>query len=364
MPEPSNTSTATPPAKPAESAIPPAPAAGGNPIADASKAEDALYAQAFDKVTAQAAAGGIPAALAQAEGLTPPEILDEATQAQPAKPAAGAAPPEATGILTAEEVQLLSRNHLDPELVKVMPTATRTAFLTVLAKREADNTKTFRDQKARIEELEAQARSAGAAGANGGTKPNGQESGAAPANGNGGHPAAELAPEDKVVVDNLVKAYGDEIKPFTEMVLRQNQALDNARKDAAEVPALRQLLVEVTMDAAVRSLIGDYPTLSKPEVRKELVQRFNNDWQNSPQRTAAGPMLDRVMTALAESARALFSTTTETAATASLVNKTRERLLQQPLVGAGNSHPPGPKSQDQIYEEAYEKILKPKLARA
>jgi hypothetical protein len=308
-----------------------------------------VYEQAFDQFLGPNAVDPNRTPANEAgDGAAPPEG-SEAASGDDTPP-----PPEPPA-LTDEQVQLLSRNKVPLERIADWPDDERQEFLTNLAKRERDTTTTFQDLRDRIAQLE-QAGGKGGSGTpgdgKGGKSPSGRQPGATP-------PSA-LVEQTKQVMTGLTETFGDEIRPLGSLVESICQQLEQAEQRAASVPAMQGLVVEMTLEAGIRDLVGDYPTLSKAEARKQVIERFKADWPGSRQRQGDGPLLERIKAALTDAAKAEFSSTTESAAQVALQNKTKTRLKNQPPTGGGRGRS-APKTSDDVYDQAYQEHLKPEL---
>lgn len=366
-------STATPSPTAAEPATgsAPAPAAPtAQPTVTGGDAADAVYEQAFaryldDKATPPAQPAATPQAPAAApdtpavEGDAQDDGAGDADDL--ADPLADEAPQEPGPDLSDEQLQLLRRSHLSPEMIASWSPEQRSAFLENAAKREADQTRSYKGLQDRLKALESQIASAG--------QGTGNPAATQPAGGGASQPAAQAAPaitslaeEATKVVDELAGVYGDEIKPLGRIIGVMDQQITAARQEAAAMPVLQDLLAEMTVDLALRDLVTEFPSLGSASTRQKVVERFHRDWQSSPHASAEGSILSRIRSAVGDAARSEFGTVTESAASVALANKTKDRLKQQPKVGAGRGRKAAP-TEDDVYDQAYEQFVKPELAR-
>lgn len=309
-------------------------------VPDESPAED-VYDKAFAEILG-------PDAPAEA---APPE---PATEGEPEKPASTEAP--APSQLADDQVQLLKRLHMTPEMIAQWSPEQQQQFLSNAAKREADNTRTFKRLKEQL----------GEKGGGDGAGDEGTEAGAGQQQTQEAPASSELAKEAQQVVDDLVEVYGEEMKPlgdFTNKLVGVVGQLQQKLEETSGSSGVKdQLIVEMTIDSGVRDLIGDFPTLEKADAREKVVQRFEDEWRspNSRHRTAQGSLLNRVRAALRDAAAAEFGQVTETAAQVALANKTKERLRSQPQAGSGRGRK-GPMTQDDVYDQAFEAHLAPEV---
>lgn len=280
-----------------------------------------------------------------------PQAPPTATPATP--PQQQTSPPAGTPQLSQEQADLLSRQHVTPEMFARFTPPEQTAFLQNAAKREAD-------QASEYNRLRQQAET-------GGQQPQAQaaEPGEAPSQEAGQPPATPFLETATKAIETMAETFGDEIKPLQGLMEGVNAEMAALRQQADQAarstPIQNRILGDLTVDMAVQSLAADFPSLRAPEARNQVVAKFQADWPNSPHKNnaAIGP-LDRVRLAMRDAATATI-TTTEAAAQASLVDTTKERLGNQPVVASGRSTPSTPVSDDQIYGDAYTKILEPEV---
>lgn len=325
---------------------------GGSPAAPIKPGDmDAIYETAFQKFLApqssqtQTQTDGNPDGDADAEG----EGGGEGAAADDDQAGAGAGGGDETPTLTDDQIQLLKRNHVSPEMVAGWTDEQRQEFIGNLEKRETDNTRTFKDLRDRLQKLEEAAGSGG--------KPNGEKPGE-----QAGGEGQTLTEQIAATVEDLQKVYGDEIKPLGSLMQNLGTQLEAAQQRAAGVPILQELLVEMTLDSGIRDLVSDFPTLNKADARQKVIDRFEKDWPNSPHRTAKGKMLNRIKSAIADAAKAEFGTQTESAAQVALANKTKERLRNQPNPGNGRGRAV-PKTEEDVYDAAFQEHIQPELNR-
>jgi hypothetical protein len=322
--------------------------------------EDAIYDQAFANILGPDAPDD-PATPAPAT----PDPSEAAPDAPAAEDASEAAEEQETPASTAQQTpqlsdadrQLLSRQHMKESTFAKLDPDEQREFLANAAKRERDQTEYVR--KLREQAKQRQEEEGGETEDEPGDQQ--QATRETPA-----HEPGELVQQAQKAVDELTEVYGDEMKPLGDVLgsLATTAEQLNTRLERSESAGARkdQLIVEMTLDAGMRDLQGDFPSLEKAEARERVIKRFQSDWASpeSRHRTAQGPLLDRIRAAMRDAASAEFSSNTESAAQVALVNKTKERLRNQPHAGSAKGRKP-PQSEDDIYDDAFEQTLAPEL---
>lgn len=334
----------SPPAAPAvgSPASTESPAAPGSTTPDGERGED-IYDTAFMETLGRdlSSNGTAPAQTETPSTPAPPDVVE----------------------LTDEEATTLSRMHMKPEMVKSWGEDDRANFFKNAQKRESDQQASFnkvRQDLAQLQEAASSYLQEGAvAGDHTGGAPPSQQNGQA-AETTGQPPNISRA---RQVVDELADIYGDDIKPLGDVLDAVGQQVTALKSEAATVPVMNQMLAQLSLDSALDRLVRDYPTLSEPKARSQVVEQFEKSWANSAHRTDTDMRyLDRVRAGVRDAAKELFGNVTEATAQANLVNTSKQRLLAQPPSGNARGNA-APMSQDQVYEQAFEKHLAPSIRR-
>lgn len=250
--------------------------------------------------------------------------------------------------LSDTEMQVLGRLHMTPEMIAGWSQEQREQFLANAQKREADQTASYKALQDKLK---------------GGEQPDDTNPADNPPQ---VAPDGELAAEIQKVADDAVDNFGDEIKPLADLTLSLSQRLDaqTQQLQAAQASATAngELLVQMTIENGISALVSDYPSLSKDDVRQKVEERFVRDWkaEGSPHRNGQGPLLTRVRQAIAEAAKSELGTVTESAAQVALVNQSKDRLKNQPDPAQGKPRQQ-PKTEDDLYNQAFDKHLKDEL---
>lgn len=313
------------------------------------KSEPDVYDQAFEELMAE---DGQPSNQA---GELLPTATKQSTESQtPGEPSGNG---EASQ-LSPDQVQVLKRQHIEPEMVAGWSEAQRQSFFENASKREADQTTSYKKLSDQVDELSKKVDDGGKAEPEAGKQAEGGQ--ATP---------ATYATEAQGVADELVRDFGQEAEGAGKLYVKMGGAVDSL---TTQIDTLQKqiatndqtsnvqkgLIVQMTLENGIRDLVGDYPSLSKGEVRKQVNDRFLSDWkeENNPHRVGDGPLLDRIKAGQRDAAKSVLGTKTEKAAQVALVNKTKERLLNQPNPGDGKGRPVS-RSQEDIYDQAFQEHL-------
>ncbi len=269
--------------------------------------------------------------------------------------------------LSEDHQQLLKRAHMTPEMIEGWSGEQRTAYFANAAKRETDTTRSYKDAKGKLDELTK----ATAAYLKKNPPPDGarQETPAAGSDARtatevveDGQPPAEMASKARDVVAGLIDVFGDEMKPLGVVLDALETQVSTLQNQAATVPLMEGMIAQMAVQLGLSNLAGDYPSLSTTGAKQQVIERFEEDWANSPHRTNEKlPHLDRMNLALADAAKAVFGNVTESAAQVTLAAKTKKRLLSQPQTTTTGAARSAPQTEDDVYDEAFEKHLAPEL---
>ncbi|KKM66986.1 hypothetical protein LCGC14_1475720 [marine sediment metagenome] len=257
---------------------------------------------------------------------------------------------------TDAQIQLMSRVHIEPALISGWPAEKQTAFLENAAKREADQTTAY---KAMQDELEQAKKGDGGDGDDGQSRK--QSEAASQATGQE-TPISELRAGAEQDVTELEDVYGPEFGGLNKVHGKLFTAVEHVDTRLGEVNKAQdranQVTVEFLVDNAMNGLVGEYPSSSKPEVRRQLETRFFSDWkqEGNPHATGKEPLCVRIRGAVEAAAKALLGTTTEAAAQVALLNKNKQRLKEQPQVGSGRGQA-RPLTDDEMYDQEVKKML-------
>lgn len=163
------------------------------------------------------------------------------------------------------------------------------------------------------------------------------------------------------VTEALVKEYEAPIGALGELFQDMDASVTAAREQAAMVPVLTELVGELVLQTALNGLTGDYPSLTKPDARQKVMERFWTEWNTGTYTKPGVSMLDQMRTALTNAAKVTFLNTNEQTAAASLVQANKARVASQPKPGSPNARPQ-PRSAEDIYNVAFEETIGKELA--
>ena len=303
-----------------------------------------------------------------AEAATDEDIYDAAMRdllgdtgqsapaAQPTPSDAAPAPAEAaagTGelawsALNDQDRQTLSRSKIDQQMFEAWSPDQRRAFLDHQSKRERDQSDSYRklsEQNAKLQqELEERQRA--------------KDGGDFDAE----QPSDEVESSVSGVIEELVDTYGEEMRPLQRAFESMQERINQLEGVGQQAPVMQRVIAELTMKTAISDLVPEYPTLQNPEVRETIERKLSERWPESKHRQdTAKPMIERISAELRDIARDEFGDATATASdTASLIDRNRERLANQPVVGFGKGRP-APLTQDDIMDQAFAEHLAPAL---
>jgi hypothetical protein len=295
--------------------------------------EESVYATALDNLLGSSANHPDPAT----PGIT------STPEAKPSGDAGGSGNGSSTG-MSAEQVQLLSRSHMTPDMMSSWSQEQRTTFLGNLAKREADQTRSYKELKDQLDEA---------------TKRPDTQSGT-PTQESGKQPATQSTKQIEETVANLVGIFGDEIKPVGDMMLSMAKqiAAQQAEKDQSiqTVNMLRQITLETAIDSGVSALAANYPSLYKPDVRQKVIDQFHADWKTSPHRNGQATVATKLRSAIGDAVKKVLGDVPETQ-TQAAVQKIQQNLAAQPSLGhsKGQSRPV---TLDDRYDTAVDALMK------
>lgn len=372
------TAQATAPTTPADSGTgtqQAAPATQGNPKGSSGDAPDAAYDQAFEQFfgpNANPVDGdglGDPAPETPAQPATPtpqqpgqPPWQQPATQF-PGQPGGtqqaattGDTQPQTPGTpttgLSDDDRQLLQRSHLDAEAIAAMPDTQRQAFVANLRQRESDQMASWNAMNQQVQALQQQV-----AQLNGGQD--------AP---DGGGQQPTYTDQVQETIDSLADTFGDEVKPLATLFQGLHEQNTQLQQQAGQVQPMSRLVVDLTMDNALRDLASAFPSLSEPDSRQKVLDAFKNGgWANSPHRQAQGATLDRIKAALRETATGLLGTPNGNTAAGGSPNNQQatqhaqqqaQQLAGQPQAGHARGRD-RPVTEDDVYSQAFDAHLAP-----
>lgn len=250
-------------------------------------------------------------------------------------------PKQENGFLTEGEKQVLGRSKITPEQLKGLP---REALDSVIG--------TLRDQQTEQDRLRSEL---------GRFKK--EDAPAAPAK-----PAAEqqASPYSKQVDDTIAKiatSYDDEIKPMGDLFKTLHTDIDQVRESTRALPIMMELMNELVIDQALSGLASDYPSITNPESRQKVADRFLTEWNSGAYVRDGVKFGQAIKNAARSAAKVVFNTTTEASAAANLVKTNKDRLASQPKVGSQVAGRKGPQTENDVYSSAYHETIGKELGR-
>jgi hypothetical protein len=161
----------------------------------------------------------------------------------------------------------------------------------------------------------------------------------------------------------VIEAFGDEVIPMLdrqERIETENHALRQQvtqfSEQASMLPMMANLVTEMLLDAGLSSLERDYPSVGKPEARKQVEDRFWLEWNTGAYAKEGVGFREQMRAALQNAAKVTFINVTEQTAAANLVNTNKSRVASQPKLGASQQQK-RPTTADDIYDQAYTETM-------
>lgn len=312
----------------------------GQQQVDQQSLEDQLMDEAFNKFLGSDA---------QSPDDLPAETDPAAQQQQKPTDAAPAGGTE-TPTLTDDQQHLLKRLHMTPEQLEGWSDEQRTAFFQNAKQREDDQRSSYVELEQRLKALES---------GNGTAAQDGSEAGGDNQQQEGSPDLDKLGKDLEGAIDGLTDVFGEDgvapLKPaLTGLLNVAKAATERADQLSAALASRDTVLVDLTIDTGIRDLTADYPSLSKAEAKKQVVEKFSALWKadTNSYRTGSQPLLERIREGLKAAAQATLGTTTEAAAQTNLVNSNKTQLTQQMPDGSSRQNNP-PATEDDVYDQAF-----------
>lgn len=152
--------------------------------------------------------------------------------------------------------------------------------------------------------------------------------------------------------------YDEGIAPIFDLVTQLADQNEQYAQQAAVVPMVTNMMGELVLDMAMDSMKAKYPSLDKPEARKQVTDRFWTEWNTGAYSKPGTSLRTQMVSALENAAKVTFVNLTENTAAASLVQANRNRLAGQPK--APQKPRPTVRTVDDVYDEAFNEHLAPK----
>lgn len=159
---------------------------------------------------------------------------------------------------------------------------------------------------------------------------------------------------------DLIEKYDEDVAPIFDLINEieaDNAGLKQAIQEHGQnVPAMTELVQDLVLDMAFSGLEKDYPSITKPEVRKQVEERFWLEWNTGAYSKPGTPLRQQLASALGSAAKVSFLTHTESSAAASLVNGNKAKLQSQPKIGPQSARPK-PRTTDDVYNESFAETM-------
>jgi hypothetical protein len=160
------------------------------------------------------------------------------------------------------------------------------------------------------------------------------------------------------LISQMVEEYGEEIRPMGDMFKAIARDASQSRQAVVETSELMIDVATMQAEMALENLIPgfekEFPSIAKPGVREKVTERFWSNWETG-QYMQPGAMFAGVREALNDAVSATFGgQTTEANAAASLVEKNRRLVQNQPKPGPQKPPRAKPMSEDERVESVYD----------
>lgn len=173
----------------------------------------------------------------------------------------------------------------------------------------------------------------------------------------------QITKEVDDLMEKLTESYDEDIKPLGDVLKSYATRAAAAERQMAQtteylgaVEMMTDLVSELAMERAFSSLADSYPSLSKSEVRERATNRFWTEWSTGTyaDTIAQKGVLAAMQEAASNAAKVLFAGT-EKEAVVQLAEKNAHRVAGQPQTPKRKPPASKPKTEDDVYDEAWEK---------
>lgn len=170
--------------------------------------------------------------------------------------------------------------------------------------------------------------------------------------------APPLSERVKGVFDKLAEVYDDDIREVGNLISELEERAGRFEQTANSVGPMGEILMNSVVDRFIDRLEQENPTASKPEVRRQIRERFMKEWKSGDYNLGEGENLyDLMGRVVSEAGRVtLAGATSEATAVANLVTQNKQRVRAQPKSGNAKA-PPRAMTQDDIYDQAAQEFL-------
>lgn len=163
-------------------------------------------------------------------------------------------------------------------------------------------------------------------------------------------------------MSKVASSYDNEILPMGDLFKDLDGRINEVSETARALPIVMELLNELVIDQALSGLATDYPSISKPESRQKVADRFMAEWNSGAYLKNGVKFGQAIKNAAQSAAKVVFSNTTEASAAANLVKTNKDRLASQPKVGSATP-PRKNMTESDVYDAAFQETIGKELAR-
>ncbi len=159
------------------------------------------------------------------------------------------------------------------------------------------------------------------------------------------------------VRQKLIEDAGEEFAPVFDLLQEMDSENAQYREQAGTVNVMADLVTELLVDMSVQKLATEYPSVSKPEARKQLEDRFWLEWNTGAYQKPGVSFREQIGAAINSAAKVTFRNVTEQSAAAQLVQTNKAKLATQPRIGHAGAARPRPTSTEDVYDIAYKETM-------
>lgn len=154
-----------------------------------------------------------------------------------------------------------------------------------------------------------------------------------------------------------IEDYGDEAAPLLDRLDRFETENAQLREQASAIEPMAALVTDLLVDMGLSALEKDYPSIAKPDARKQVEDRFWLEWNTGAYAKPNTTLRQQLQMALASAAKVTFMNTTEQTAAVSLANANKAKLASQPKIGNSAPVKRAPATTDDVYDAAFAETM-------
>lgn len=172
-------------------------------------------------------------------------------------------------------------------------------------------------------------------------------------------PPSDLNKAIDDAMSQLIDSYDEDIKPLGDVLKQVVGQVGQFGEIGQQVQAqshMADMMTEFMLSQSMAGLTANYPSIDKPEVQKQVTDRFWVEWNTGQHFKEGTTPYQAMQSALRDAAKHVFANTDESSAVANLVQKNKQRVKSQPK--AGRNQPDRPMSEDDVYDQEVKKLVR------